>query len=337
MNSPLTLKPRTARTRRGTFTRVLSAGVLAVALGCLAPAPAAIAQSDPNLVQTVDRNEVIAPAGEQVAITEGHLDFGPLVTDQGMELMFRDDTNEPPVWRQVNDAVIVLDAAAEQTMPDRPEFKFLGATPGSPVWVIPQAQKAEVPWLGWNTQAPSFLDTQASGATFTYLGHEGPGNFSMFIQSGGFGAPTVLFDSQQAAPQDFWVPSQTHMHANWVFTEPGMHEVTIGVSTPEQQGGTYTLRFQVGDTGNAANAGNTEAANEAANESAAEGAAAPPQGSANQPAQKGAANSGASQEARASESSGGYSYLWIGVGLLVLAVIIVALNLVVRSSRGKRS
>jgi surface-anchored protein len=56
---------------------------------------------------------------------------------------------------------------------------------------------------------------------------QGPGDVSVYLQSGTFGEPQVLWDSRKAEAQPLWVDVNTHTHANWVFTEPGVYLVRL--------------------------------------------------------------------------------------------------------------
>ncbi|WP_075726242.1 choice-of-anchor M domain-containing protein [Corynebacterium aquilae] len=209
------------------------------------------AQTDPALVQTVDANEQIAAAGNPVAVVAGHFDFGPVVSEGKSQILIRDDSVHPPVWRHPNDTVFVLGDEAKQTLPGGGDYGFVAAPAGAEVWAIPQNQIADVPWLGWNTQAPSFLETNPQGLTLTVDHHTGPGAFSLFVQSGGFAAPQALVDATKPLPQNMWIEPNTHVHANWVFTEPGSHVLDI-TATPNNADGSSgepihaTLRFAVG-------------------------------------------------------------------------------------------
>ncbi|AZA10611.1 choice-of-anchor M domain-containing protein [Corynebacterium gerontici] len=182
-----------------------------------------------------------------VTLGEGHADFGPTL-EGSFALQLRDDTVTPPQWRNAEDVVFALGQASEQQLPEDKDFAFTGAKAGDTVWVIPQTQKAGVPWLGWNTQAPNIQEAVDRGVTFEYVGHQGPGDFSLFLQDGGLGGPEKLF----VEPGDTaWVDLGTHTHANWVFTQPGTHLVRIKVSAGNHQA-TADLRFAVGDTSEAA-------------------------------------------------------------------------------------
>jgi len=155
------------------------------------------------------------------------------------------------VWRSPRDAVIRVPDAAVQQVPDDPAYAFLDQEPGAPVHVIPQTQNPDVVWVGWNTQDPGVMDAVARGVTMSLLGVQGPGDLTVFLQSGSLGAPDVLWNSRQPYPQPVWVETNTHTHANWVFARPGVYLATVEFTAELAGGGTVTarevLRFAVGD------------------------------------------------------------------------------------------
>ncbi|SOD62886.1 putative ABC transporter-associated repeat protein [Streptomyces zhaozhouensis] len=225
------------------------AALAAAPLVLLLPAAAAHADEDGDLEQTVAPEEENV-RGEAV-LDIGHVDIGPRFVDGEWHIQGRDDSQSPPVWRGLTDVVTrVVDAAVQQA-PDNPDFAFLDAEPGSDVHVIPQTQAPEVVWLGWNTQDPEVMERVNRGVTLTMHGMEGPGHLAVFLQNGDLGAPEVLWDGDEPGPQELWVDLNTHTHANWVFTEPGVYVVDFEVSADLITGETVSdrapLRFAVGE------------------------------------------------------------------------------------------
>ena len=200
----------------------------------LAFAPSAAWAGD--LAQVVSGDEQVAPAGEEVTIDHGHVDLGLQVTDGHADFLARDDSAATPVWRALDDIVFEVGDNAQLTLPEDEAFSFVGADPGAQVWVVPQTEQAEVPWLGWNTQAPSLNESVDRGVTMEFLGHTGPGEFSMFLQNGGFEPPQLLWSTAEQKTDGFWVDLGTHTHANWVFTEPGIHQVRVRMSGEAKNG-----------------------------------------------------------------------------------------------------
>lgn len=204
--------------------------------------------ADPSLTQTVTDEEKVAPEGEKVVLEAGHVDMGPRLINNTWELMMRDDTSGTPVWRHIDDVVLRVKDQAKMMVPQTGDYSFIGA---DHVWVVPQTEVTKVPWLGWNTQSPSVKESINGGVTLTYSGHQGEGLFSLFLQSGNFGAPHILVNPSVNTSQSFFVEPNTHTHANWAFTSPGVHLIKISASATLTDGtkvnDTKILRFAVGE------------------------------------------------------------------------------------------
>lgn len=221
----------------------------AIATACLLVAAGPAAHADDDLRQTIDRNQrtVSGPA----AVTKGHVDLGPRLTGEEWSLQVHDDTVTPSVWRHPKDVVVTVPDAALQQVPDNPDYAFLGVEPGSKVHILPQTQDPDVPWLGWNTQDPDVMDAVNLGATLTLRGVQGPGELVVYLQSGNLGKPKQLWSSTAEGAQKLWLDVNTHTHANWVFTKPGVYLVDLGVSAELKSGKKVDthdyLRLAVGD------------------------------------------------------------------------------------------
>lgn len=227
---------------------------LAAALTSVALAFAPVTAWAGDLAQVVSSDEEVAAPGTAATIDHGHVDLGLLLADGQAQFLARDDSAATPVWRDPADVVFDVGDNAQLTLPEDKAFSFVGAEPGSQVWVVPQTEQADVPWLGWNTQAPSLEDNVERGVTMEFLGHQGPGEFSLFLQNGGFEEPQLLWSTATGASERFWVDLGTHTHANWVFTEPGIHQVRVrmsgegaGESAGSEVAAEATLTFAVGD------------------------------------------------------------------------------------------
>lgn len=214
----------------------------------MAFAPLAAAQpADPALEQQVSADEEVS--SEPAVISSGHVDMGPHRGEDGsLQLLLRDDSGTEPVWRTPDAVTFGVGEAAELVVPEDDAYDFLKAESGQTVWVVPQTEVADVPWLGWNTQSPTIDDIVGTGVELEILEHRGPGDHSLFIQAGGFSDPDVLWTG--AKHDSIFVEPDTHTHANWVFTEPGPHEVTVRATIDAPDGNEYTsdarLQFAVG-------------------------------------------------------------------------------------------
>lgn len=209
--------------------------------------PSYAEEADPSLTQTVNEGETVAPKGQSVEIDAGHVDMGPQLIDGTWTLMVRDDRDASPVWRHIDDVVFRVKDDAKMTVPEGEDYSFIGA---QDVWVVPQTEVMNVPWLGWNTQSPSVAQAINGGVNLTYGGHQGEGAFSLFLQSGNFGSPEVLVDPKVETSQSIFVEPNTHTHANWVFTSPGVHLIKMSATATLNDGTTVNdtqiLRFAVG-------------------------------------------------------------------------------------------
>jgi surface-anchored protein len=237
--------------------RLLAAALLAITtLTTPAPAVAATNPDDPAAGQIVDESQGIAT--DEVVISEGHIDIGPHYVDGDWTLLAHDDTAEPSTWRHLDKTVLKITDAAMLTVPDDPAYAFIGAEPGADVYVVPQTQASGVAWLGWNTQDPTVMSTIDRGVSLGLGRVEGPGELIVYLQSGSFEAPDPLWDSRSADNEPLWVDVNTHTHANWVFTEPGVYLVEATASADLIDGSAVTdtriIRFAVGEGTNTGDA-----------------------------------------------------------------------------------
>lgn len=203
-----------------------------------------------DLEQTLDEDAV---STDTRVVESGHVDLGPKFADGDWQLMGHADEKaaESALWYDADRMVFTVPTAAAMTAPDDEAYDFLGDAVGSQVYVLPQTQDSQLPWLGWNTQDPEVMEQLDRGVTLSMTGLQGPGDVSVFLQSGSFGAPDVLFNSAEKKPQSIWVDVNTHTHANWVFTQPGVYLVELTIQADLIDGrhvaDTAQLRFAVGD------------------------------------------------------------------------------------------
>lgn len=352
----LTVRAVTAVALLSTAGAVIAPAATPAAFPSAVPAAHAQQQSnDPALQQTVSDSESVAPHGEHVVISAGHADLGPRFVDGEVRLMVRDDSEQPPVWRYLEDVTFAIGDDAIQTLPAGSDFDFTGAQAGDKVWVIPQTEVPGVPWLGWNTQSPEIVNRAQRGVALEFGGHQGPGDFTLFLQSGGFAAPQQLWNAQLAGSQPMWVSLNTHTHANWVFTQPGVHLVGVRVQLRTTDGEVKTdqqvIRLAVGSDTDPAQAHSArfdapwrpphEGAADGNLQNAAQEAAQADPGDPNSPKNPGDPNSPASIEDTASHAAlakQNATMMWLAIGVGILAIGVLAWSaLSTRSSRNNRA
>lgn len=271
---------------------------------------------DPALTQVVAADEKFAEKGNPVEISAGHVDLGPKIVDGKWEFFARDDTAATPIWRHLDDVVFRVSDAAKMPLPKNDNYSFIKAD--HDVLVIPQQELPNVVWLGWNTQSPEVVSGVNGGVSLIFGGHQGPGDFHVFVQAGNFSGPQQLWNSTEAKSQPIHVELNTHTHANWVFTEPGVHLVRLTAQAQLTDGTTVedtkVLRFAVGSNADAQQALETQWAHE-------ENPVAPVRD-----AQPSAVDENNSLP------------LYIALGLVVLALVVVGIGVVLarRTKRAQR-
>lgn len=217
------------------------------------PGASATPSADPALEQNVAANE---PTSQTPAVIEaGHVDLGPRLIGGKLTVSLRDDSAASPVWRDPNKTVLRVRDGALIQVPQGEDYKFLADS--KRVYVLPQTQKTQLVWLGWNTQDPAVTKLIQGGVNMRIEQVKGPGRSWLILQEGTFGKPKVLADSAASA-QDIWVDTNTHVHANWIFSKPGIYLVKVSFKAAGVDGKTYqattTLRFAVGDATSTTNA-----------------------------------------------------------------------------------
>jgi surface-anchored protein len=232
---------------------VLSGALVLALLGLWPPAWAAGQDrgEDPNLEQRIDAGQRVVTSRK--VLSAGHVDVGPRFVDGEWTLMIHDDAakagGKESVWRHTDRTVLQVTDDAVLPVPDDPAYAFLPSEPGADVYVVPQTQDPDVVWVGWNTQDPEVMDTINRGVTMTLTDIQGPGELVVYLQSGDFAEPKVLWDST-GEPKPVWVDVNTHTHANWVFSAAGVYLVRVKISADLIDGSTVTdtreLRFAVG-------------------------------------------------------------------------------------------
>ncbi|GAA1555830.1 hypothetical protein GCM10009804_10870 [Kribbella hippodromi] len=192
---------------------------------------------------------VATPPTGQVVISDGHVDLGPRFVDGAWTIQLRDDTADPAVWQPLDNVVLHATGKTQVAVPDDPAYTFLGK-PGQKIWVIPQVQQAGVVWPGWNTQDPEVTARVDRDVTWTLEGMQGPGTFTLFLNSD-FGKPSPVFDSRKPYPQQTGIDVNTHVHGNWTFDAPGSYLLEIAMTAKLTDGRQVTdrrtLRLYAGD------------------------------------------------------------------------------------------
>lgn len=197
---------------------------------------------------------VIAASGAAIAqtvISDGHIDLIPGY-DAGTQTWSLTSQYSGGVLapsghldQDVADVIYYVGDAGIMTSPGAPF-----GTAGQDIWIIPQIQNFEVPWLGTGGY-------DASGLNFTMnlVDFRGPADaFVGLWTSGSFGGFNWLGSSDTGAvpaANVLNVVSGSHTHYNWAFTEAGLYEIDVSIGATiggvPQTSELFTLTIAVGD------------------------------------------------------------------------------------------
>ena len=162
-------------------------------------------------------------------IASGHMDMGPVDAREAALIDDRDPNN--PARRASGTFLFEVPdrarkdilATLRDTFPTRPEH----------MWVLPQSQQSDLPWLGFSTThhpAPKTVRiNKVSGPGRMYTWHEGLQGAKLELDSG---------DSSRTLRY----PANAHDHQAFGFTEPGLYAVTFAFDSVE-----LVAVFAVGD------------------------------------------------------------------------------------------
>ncbi|MBT1018216.1 choice-of-anchor M domain-containing protein [Canibacter sp. lx-72] len=240
--------------RYGQYIRQVAAAIGLLATLLISPLVAAgglfhVEDNDPGLEQEIDAAEQLGDG--KVVRDDGHVDFGPTTGQGAPLLLIRDDSGDAPLWRKPEDVVLYAKDNAKTMTPSDAAYSFIGAVAGEPVWVLPQTQQVGTVWPGWNTQEPALLAVLGAGVKMDVLAVRGPGEVSVYLQSGNFSEPDLLWSTTQEKLSSVWIEKNSHVHANWVFTKPGAYAIDVAFQMQMADGSTQqatgTLQFAVGD------------------------------------------------------------------------------------------
>jgi surface-anchored protein len=191
---------------------------------------------------------LVIPAFSQTFIQSGHVDIGIGYEDKAFDLHVH---QEEPLDQEFapGEAVFAVGPASAGVSPGGAYAGFLGAA-GTPAWILPTAEKEQLPFLGFGTEELTAADWSGN-ISLSLKAISGPGTFSVWGVSG-FGAPELKMSSVNGISADdrlLLVPG-SHGHFNVGFSAPGDYLVTLEASGNHLIDGLRTsdpatYRFQV--------------------------------------------------------------------------------------------
>jgi surface-anchored protein len=167
-------------------------------------------------------------AQAQTYIGSDHVDIGIGYKPSGFDLHVH---QEDPVDMEYEpgEVVFLIGNAAATASPGGAFSGFLGAA-GSPIWVAPSFEVANVPYIGFGTEELDSADW-IGNITLSLASVSGPGSFSLWNVDS-FGAPNLFMSSAPgaASPNSLSLIPGSHGHYNLGFTAPGTYEVSFTAS-----------------------------------------------------------------------------------------------------------
>ncbi|NHC14760.1 choice-of-anchor M domain-containing protein [Motilibacter deserti] len=170
-----------------------------------------------------------APAATKtVSLSKGHVDLAARVIKGKLQMLVKDGTVAGRVtWREPSKTRYVALAKAKTTVPSADSYRFLGRA-GAPLWLLPQSQRSDLLWPGWNTEELKSNVVRGS-VTWSLRSVRGPGAFALFT-TGSFGTPQVVFDSDDRKVDRASIPLGVHAHGSWAFSKRGTYRLTFTMS-----------------------------------------------------------------------------------------------------------
>lgn len=180
---------------------------------------------------TAHKQQSNAPLG----LLKGHVDaFFLNPTAASLDLVVREDVTGQSVLRKPEDVRFLVGDNAKMLVP----AGFPNA--GRQAWVLPMVQNPNLLWPGWSSE-------RVRGSADFTVNVSGPGKVYVFTSSLDGKPTSVLRGGGLALPGTIHVPSPAHVHANWIFSAPGVYTFQVRGSADGQSTRTATYTFAVGN------------------------------------------------------------------------------------------
>ena len=176
----------------------------------------------------------------KVVLDHGHVDvFHVGLTGGKLDLKLKEDVTGSGVIHEPQDVDLQVKDSAFVDVPRQ--------FPGAPrAYVLPMTQNQDLLWPGW--------DTMSTGKPVDLVvdSVQGPGKVHLFTTDISGTAVSQLTSGGTALPGTISVPSPTHVHANWVFTKPGVYTMTVHAASGVMRSTTKTYTWRIGGDATAA-------------------------------------------------------------------------------------
>lgn len=178
------------------------------------------------------------PLHAQAILDTEHVDVGINYEDGAWDLHIHDETND--IEYEPGDAILRVNGSAETTISTNPLFSFLGES-GSPVWILPNTQDANLLFLGFGAEELAGGLFVGDSVIMRLHSASGPGSFAVF-DFNSLGEPIVVMNSLDgfSAADTFSAAPGSHSDLNWAFSQPGTYTVNFEASGILADGNAFT-------------------------------------------------------------------------------------------------
>ncbi|GAA1015747.1 hypothetical protein Aple_010010 [Acrocarpospora pleiomorpha] len=184
-----------------------------------------------------------------VVLDKVHVDISPKIENGRLVIEVGDDTTSPRRFLDPATVVMVANPQSKKSVPADPAYNFLGSA-GSPFWLLPMVQDANVLWPGWSTERIP-TGTLTGQLSWTITDVTGPGDLWVWLSGDFGGVGEMWFNSKDGLPDTHAMADRSHVHGNWAFSAEGVYRVTFEMKGTLAGGGqvsdTETIAFAVGD------------------------------------------------------------------------------------------
>lgn len=189
-----------------------------------------------------------AAAKERALIKAGHMDMALVGEGSSLSTVLIDDSDPlHPAHRPSGSFIFAVPDSARTDLPDSVRDSF----PGSPsqMWILPQAQDKNLPWLGFSTTGVSASAIEeGSRITVSMRDVTGPGRLMTWHED--LRGLRIELDSGDPS-KTLQYPINAHDHQGFGFTEPGIYTATFVYSGTTRDGEAFekelVATFAVGD------------------------------------------------------------------------------------------
>jgi hypothetical protein len=179
---------------------------------------------------------VIASA-QVTYLTNQHMDFRLQYypTAEGSNRLDMIVAYDPGIRGTNTEVYIVGNTNAKTTIPGNVNYAFLG-TAGMPIWILPQSQNINLPYIGISAENGLFPTDIPAGVfnspmALELVSVEGPGNFFVWSISGAGQPPNVkMIATNGIVAADYRAAEigiNNHDHNNLAFSTNGLYRVTF--------------------------------------------------------------------------------------------------------------